>query len=161
LLEEAQVDVPVVGVLVEPGVPNRLLGVEAGALEEAGQRFLEKLLGPDPVVAVGLAVDLLERDHAVPDAGLGLPEFRAQFLLLLFVEEPLSGEDAGGLLVVPGVVDVIPHPGGLDALVDVREVVIRLAGRIEVPAGGLHVVVMHPHDDVRCCCHRRSLSPFP
>jgi hypothetical protein len=52
-------------------------------------------------------------------------------------KSPLAEKDAGGLLVVPGVVDVIPHPGGLDALVDVREVVIRLAGRIEVPAGGL------------------------
>jgi hypothetical protein len=78
----------------------------------------------------------------------------AEFFLLLFTQEPVGGEDAGRFLAVPGVGDVIADLGGLDALVDVGEVIVVHVRRIELPALAFEVVVMGPHDHVRCCCHR-------
>ena len=106
-LEERKMDVAVVGVLVEPGVPNGLLGVEANGLKERRQHLLQKLPCLLWSTAVVLAILLLEADDTVPNDRLGFAEIIPQYLLLFLVDEAIVIEDSRRLLLVAGVGDVI------------------------------------------------------
>jgi hypothetical protein len=152
-------DVPVVGVGVQPGVPDHVVRVEPDASEEGREGFAQKVLGLDPVVDVPLAVAFLEGHHAVPDAGLRPAQGLSQLLHLRFGHDAFGGEDAARFLPVPGVVEVVDLPVDLDAFLHVVQVVVPFGRGVEPAAFRSRLVVMRPNQHV-WRCHRPPSPPF-
>lgn len=155
-------DVAVVGVAMQPGVPSRLLRVEADGLEERWQDFAEQFSGLLRAVAVLDPVFLLKADHAVPDAGTGGSKLLPEFFLLLYGDRSIRVENTAGFLAVVGVGEVIARFSVClaDAFVHVVDVIVLLGGGIELSALAIWLVVMEPHEHVRRC-HRLSARRLP